>query len=166
VVTQAASVPSDRASAGAAPAETPAVLVLPPLQAVAVIMAVNHLMLIGVLRLTGRQPLRAVVAGVRPLVVPVWIVGGAINLPFGMLFVAAYLWMPWTAVLFLVPLACRTGRPAARPPCGWTAPGWPGCSAPPTHSGSRSTRATPCPTSWPRSPLLRVRGRRAGGGVR
>jgi hypothetical protein len=41
--------------------------------------------------LTGRQPLRAVVAGARPLVVPVWIVGGAINLAFGMLFVAAYL---------------------------------------------------------------------------
>jgi hypothetical protein len=49
VVTQAASVPSDRASAGAAPAETPAVLVLPPMQAVAVIMAVNDLTPIGVL---------------------------------------------------------------------------------------------------------------------
>jgi diguanylate cyclase (GGDEF)-like protein/PAS domain S-box-containing protein len=71
----------------------------------AMIMAVNDLALIGVLRLTGRQPLRVVLAGVRPLVVPVWIVGGAINLAFGMLFVAAYLWMPWTAVLFLVPLA-------------------------------------------------------------
>ena len=71
----------------------------------AVIMAVNDLALIGVLWLTGRQPLRAVLNGVRPLVVPVWIVGGAINLAFGMLFVAAYRWMTWTAVLFLVPLA-------------------------------------------------------------
>jgi diguanylate cyclase (GGDEF)-like protein/PAS domain S-box-containing protein len=71
----------------------------------AVIMAVNDLALIGVLWLTGRQPLRVVLHGVRPLVVPVWIVGGAINLAFGMLFVAAYLWRPWTAVLFLVPLA-------------------------------------------------------------
>ena len=71
----------------------------------AVIMAVNDLALIGVLWLTGPQPLRAVLNGVRPLVVPVWIVGGAINLAFGMLFVAAYRWMTWTAVLFLVPLA-------------------------------------------------------------
>jgi len=71
----------------------------------AVIMAVNDLALIGVLWLTGPQPLRAVLNGVRPLVVPVWIVGGAINLAFGMLFVAAYRWMRWTAVLFLVPLA-------------------------------------------------------------
>jgi diguanylate cyclase (GGDEF)-like protein/PAS domain S-box-containing protein len=73
--------------------------------AMVVIMAVNDLALIVVLWLTGRQPIRGVLEGVRPLVVPVWVIGGGINLAFGMLFVAAYLWAPWTAVLFLVPLA-------------------------------------------------------------
>jgi hypothetical protein len=73
--------------------------------AMAAARAVNILALIGVLWLTGPQPLRRVLAGFRPLVVPVWLVVGGINLAFGMLFLAAYLWMPWTAVLFLVPLA-------------------------------------------------------------
>ena len=73
--------------------------------AMAVTMVVNDLALIGVLWLAGPQPLQGVLDGVKPLVVPVWIVGGAINLSFGMLFLAAYLWSPLTAGLFLVPLA-------------------------------------------------------------
>ena len=73
--------------------------------AMAAARVVNILALIGVLWLTGPQPLRQVLSGFRPLVVPVWLVVGGINLAFGMLFLAAYLWMPWTAVLFLVPLA-------------------------------------------------------------
>jgi diguanylate cyclase (GGDEF)-like protein/PAS domain S-box-containing protein len=73
--------------------------------AMAVVMAVNDLALIAVIWLAEPQPIRRVLNGVRPLVVPVWIVGGVINLAFGMLFVAAYLWSPLSAVLFLVPLA-------------------------------------------------------------
>ncbi|HEX8134181.1 MAG TPA: hypothetical protein VF880_12245, partial [Actinomycetes bacterium] len=73
--------------------------------AMVVVMAVNDLALIAVLWLAEPQPLGRVLGGVRPLVVPVWIVAGAINLAFGMLFVAAYLWTPLSAVLFLVPLA-------------------------------------------------------------
>ncbi|HEV2896131.1 MAG TPA: PAS domain S-box protein, partial [Actinomycetota bacterium] len=55
---------------------------------------------------------RGVLAAVKPLVVPVWLIGGGINLAFGLLFVAAYAWSPWTAGLFLVPLAVLhwTGR--------------------------------------------------------
>jgi diguanylate cyclase (GGDEF)-like protein/PAS domain S-box-containing protein len=80
--------------------------------AMAVTMIVNDLALIGVLWLAGPQPVLGVLKGVKPLVVPVWVVGGAINLAFGMLFLAAYLWSPLTAVLFLVPLAALhwTGR--------------------------------------------------------
>jgi diguanylate cyclase (GGDEF)-like protein/PAS domain S-box-containing protein len=80
--------------------------------AMAVTMVVNDLALIGVLWLAGPQPIVGVLKGVKPLVVPVWVVGGAINLAFGMLFLAAYLWSPLTAVLFLVPLAVLhwTGR--------------------------------------------------------
>ena len=73
--------------------------------AMVVTMVVNDLALIGALWLAGPQPLPGVLKGVKPLVVPVWIVGGAINLSFGMLFLAAYLWSPLTAGLFLVPLA-------------------------------------------------------------
>ncbi|MDP9206953.1 MAG: GAF domain-containing protein, partial [Actinomycetota bacterium] len=80
--------------------------------AMAVTMVVNDLALIAVLWLAGPQPVIGVLKGVKPLVVPVWVVGGAINLAFGMLFLAAYLWSPLTAVLFLVPLAVLhwTGR--------------------------------------------------------
>src|SRR5512132_3702733 len=73
--------------------------------AMAVTMIVNDLALIAVLWLAGPQPIRGVLSGVKPLVVPVWVVGGAVNLAFGMLFLAAYLWSPLTAPLFLVPLA-------------------------------------------------------------
>jgi hypothetical protein len=94
--------------------------------------AVNILAFVGVLWLTSPQPLPAVLAAVRPLVVPVWLIGGGINLAFGMLFVAAYAWNPLTAVLFLVPLGCSTGPAAPSPACAPTGPGWPASSGPPT----------------------------------
>ncbi|HEX7149006.1 MAG TPA: GAF domain-containing protein, partial [Actinomycetota bacterium] len=73
--------------------------------AMAVIMVVNDVALIGVVWLAGPQPLGGVLKEMKPLVVPTWIVGRVVNLSFGMLFLAAYLWSPLTAVLFLVPLA-------------------------------------------------------------
>ena len=72
--------------------------------AMAAATAVNVVALIGVLWLAGSQPLGSVLAGMRPLVVPVWLIGGGINLAFGLLFVAAYAWHPVTAALFLIPL--------------------------------------------------------------
>jgi hypothetical protein len=74
--------------------------------------AVNVLAFVGVLWLAGSQPLGKVLAAVRPMVVPVWLIGRGINLAFGMLNVAAYAWNPLTAVLFLVPLGILhwTGR--------------------------------------------------------
>jgi diguanylate cyclase (GGDEF)-like protein/PAS domain S-box-containing protein len=80
--------------------------------AMAATTAVNVLAYVGVLWLVDLQPLRKVLDAVRPLVVPFWLIGRGINLAFGMLFVAAYAWSPWTAPLFLVPLAVLhwTGR--------------------------------------------------------
>jgi diguanylate cyclase (GGDEF)-like protein/PAS domain S-box-containing protein len=80
--------------------------------AMAATTAVNVLAYVGVLWLADLQPLRKVLDAVRPLVVPFWLIGRGINLAFGMLFVAAYAWSPWTAPLFLVPLAVLhwTGR--------------------------------------------------------
>ncbi|HEY8558507.1 MAG TPA: hypothetical protein VIM97_14395, partial [Actinomycetes bacterium] len=80
--------------------------------AMAATTAVNVLAFVGILWLSGSQSLGSVLASVRPLVVPVWLVGGVINLAFGVLFVAAYVWSSWTAALFLVPLAVLhwTGR--------------------------------------------------------
>jgi diguanylate cyclase (GGDEF)-like protein/PAS domain S-box-containing protein len=73
---------------------------------------VNVIAFVGVLWLAGPQPFRRVLAAVRPMVVPVWLIGRGINLAFAILFVAAYAWSPWTAVLFLVPLGVLhwTGR--------------------------------------------------------
>jgi hypothetical protein len=56
--------------------------------AMIVIMVVNDLALIAVLWLSGPQPLGDVLRGVKPLL-PVWLIGGAMNLAFGLLFVAA-----------------------------------------------------------------------------
>jgi diguanylate cyclase (GGDEF)-like protein/PAS domain S-box-containing protein len=74
--------------------------------------AVNVLAFVGVLWLAGPQPLRRVLAAVRPMAVPFWLIGRGINLAFGILNVAAYAWSPWTAVLFLIPLGVLhwTGR--------------------------------------------------------
>jgi len=72
--------------------------------AMAAIRAVNAFALVGVIWLAGSQSIRSVLEGVRPLILPVWIIGFAVNLAFGFLFLAAYLWSPLTAVLFLVPL--------------------------------------------------------------
>jgi GAF domain-containing protein len=73
---------------------------------------VNVVAFVGVLWLAGQQPFRRVLAAVRPMVIPVWLIGRGINLAFAILFVAAYAWSPWTAVLFLVPLGVLhwTGR--------------------------------------------------------
>ncbi|HZA84112.1 MAG TPA: GAF domain-containing protein, partial [Actinomycetes bacterium] len=80
--------------------------------AMAATTAVNVIAFVGVLWLAGPQPLRSVLATVRPVVVPIWLIGRGINLAFGMLNVAAYAWNPLTAPLFLVPLAVLhwTGR--------------------------------------------------------
>ena len=128
-----------------------------------VISLVNHIALVGVLWLDQRQPLRQV----RRLEPAPGLSSAAswpaVNLAFGVLFVAAYVWVPAATLLFLVPLAVlhwasrayaqRAGRPG---PAGRHAAGHP-----------RPGRAHQPPRRRPRLPgrgaaLLRVRGGRAG----
>ena len=66
--------------------------------------AVNVVAFIGVLWLASPQPLRTVLTTMRPIVIPIWLIGRGINLAFGILNVAAYASNPLTAALFLVPL--------------------------------------------------------------
>jgi PAS domain S-box-containing protein len=73
--------------------------------AMAVVMAINEFALVAVLRMVSPKSLRDVLAGVRPVIVPGWIVGGTANLALGTLFVAAYAADAWTLPLFAVPLA-------------------------------------------------------------
>ena len=96
--------------------------------------AVNVVAFVGVLWLAGPQPFRRVLAAVRPLVVPVWLIGGGINLAFGILFVAAYaLVAAGRRCCSWSPSGCCTGPAGRSPACGPTGPGWPGCSGPPMY---------------------------------
>ena len=49
-------------------------------------------------------PTPAATPAKRSLIVPGWVIGGSLNLAFGMLFVAAYAWSPAVVPLFVVPL--------------------------------------------------------------
>jgi PAS domain S-box-containing protein len=73
--------------------------------AMGVVMAINELCLVVVLRIVNPRSLREVLAGVRPVIVPGWIIGGMANLALGTMFVAAYNAGPWTLPLYAVPLA-------------------------------------------------------------
>ena len=52
--------------------------------------AVNVLAFVGGAAADRRPAAARVLAAVRPLVVPIWLIGGGINLAFGLLFTAAY----------------------------------------------------------------------------
>jgi diguanylate cyclase (GGDEF)-like protein/PAS domain S-box-containing protein len=73
--------------------------------AMAAVSVVNHVSVVGVLRLTRRRSMGQVLAALGPVVVPGWVLGGLVNLAFGLVFVAAASAAPWVAPLFLVPLA-------------------------------------------------------------
>lgn len=65
---------------------------------------VNHLAVVGVLRLTGRGSIRQILTDLSPVMLPGWVVGGLVNLAFGFIFVATWSAIPWFTPLFLVPL--------------------------------------------------------------
>ncbi|HZQ87027.1 MAG TPA: ATP-binding protein [Acidimicrobiales bacterium] len=72
--------------------------------ALAALSLVNHLALATVIGLSQRRPLRESLAGLEPVIVPGWLIGGGLNTAFGVLFVAAYQWAPGLVPLFAVPL--------------------------------------------------------------
>ena len=65
---------------------------------------VNHVAMVAVLILVTPGPARTVLESVAPVVRLGWLVGGALNLAFGFLLVAALSTGAWTTVLFVVPL--------------------------------------------------------------
>ena len=72
--------------------------------AMGVVAVVNHLAVVAVLVLVTPEPVTHVLSSVAPVVRPGWLLGGALNLAFGFLLVAALATGPWTTVLFVVPL--------------------------------------------------------------
>jgi PAS domain S-box-containing protein len=74
--------------------------VLALLVAFVAVSVVNNTAFTVVLKLAQRQPAMKVLATIGPALLMSW----ALNFPFGLLFVAAYLWTPWSALLFVVPL--------------------------------------------------------------
>jgi diguanylate cyclase (GGDEF)-like protein/PAS domain S-box-containing protein len=83
----------------ATPRDLPALIA-----ALLVISLLSHVALIGVFWLDQRQPLRQVVASTGSGVVFGCVMAG-VNVAFGVLFVAAYMWVPAATLLFVVPLA-------------------------------------------------------------
>lgn len=88
---------------GGAGEPTPGNLALLAVAMVAV-SVVNHLAVVGVLRLTGRGSVRQILTDLSPVMLPGWVVGGLLNLAFGFIFVASWSAIPWLTPLFLVPL--------------------------------------------------------------
>lgn len=72
--------------------------------ALAVLLAVNHLATSFVIALSQGGTLRQVLTALRGVILPGWIVAGAVNLAFGFLFVTAYQWHSAVVALFFVPL--------------------------------------------------------------
>jgi len=72
--------------------------------ALVVMMLVNHLSFSTVVALVQGHSVASVLTGLRELIVPAWLVGGGLNLAFGLLFVAAYAENRAVVVLFAVPL--------------------------------------------------------------
>lgn len=64
----------------------------------------NQLAFTYVLHLAQRRPVRRILHGLAPVIVPGWVLGWAVNTAFGILFVASYQWSPWAIGLFLVPM--------------------------------------------------------------
>jgi PAS domain S-box-containing protein len=65
---------------------------------------VNYSAFTVVLALAGPRPLREVIAGLKPLMLVGWLGGSAVNLAFGLLFVAADVRTPAAVVVMAVPL--------------------------------------------------------------
>jgi PAS domain S-box-containing protein len=72
--------------------------------ALVVMLVVSHLAFSTVVALAQRHSVREVLTGLRTLIVPGWLIGGVLNLAFGVLFVAAYEWSPLILPVFFVPL--------------------------------------------------------------
>ena len=73
--------------------------------AMGAVAVVNHLAMVAVLSLVTPGSVRGVLKAMAPVVRLGWLVGGALNLAFGLLLVAALHTGAWTTVLFVVPLA-------------------------------------------------------------
>ena len=69
-----------------------------------VVLVINHFAFATVVALAQQHSVGSVLSGVREVIVPGWIIGGGLNLAFGLLFVAAYQWSPAVLPLFFVPL--------------------------------------------------------------
>ncbi len=65
---------------------------------------VNQVAFASVLSIVRESPLRQVLRGLAPVIMRGWIVGWAVNVAFGLLFVAAATWSPFAVALFAVPL--------------------------------------------------------------
>ena len=72
--------------------------------ALVLIVVFNHLAFATVVALSQRQSVGQALAAVRSVILPGWIIGGGLNVAFGLLFVAAYQWDPAVTPLFFVPL--------------------------------------------------------------
>jgi PAS domain S-box-containing protein len=72
--------------------------------ALVLMLVVSHLAFSTVVALAQRHSLREALTALKSLIVPGWLVGGALNLAFGLLFVAAYQWSAAFLPLFFVPL--------------------------------------------------------------
>ncbi|HET7487597.1 MAG TPA: EAL domain-containing protein [Acidimicrobiales bacterium] len=72
--------------------------------AMAAVALVNHLAMVGVFSLVTGSPVRSLLGNLGELVRLGWLLGGAVNLAFGYLLVAALATGAWTTVLFFVPL--------------------------------------------------------------
>jgi PAS domain S-box-containing protein len=81
--------------------------------ALGVVMLINHLAFATVIALAQRHSIRDVLHGLRSVIVPGWIIGGGLNLTFGLLFVAAYQWDAAAVPLFLVPVLALNWASAA-----------------------------------------------------
>jgi PAS domain S-box-containing protein len=68
-------------------------------------MLLNHLSVTIVLSLAQSVPLRRAIAGLEPVVIPLWLVGGAVNLAFGVLFAVVVSGNAVFVPLLLIPLA-------------------------------------------------------------
>jgi PAS domain S-box-containing protein len=81
--------------------------------ALAVVLVLNHLSFLTVVALSQRHSLWRVLGGLRGLIVPGWLLGGALSLAFGLLFVTSYQWSPAVMPLFFVPLVSLNWASAA-----------------------------------------------------
>lgn len=87
---------------GARLASTPRLIALS--LAMSVGMVVNHLAVATVMAVASRTGLRRALAGLREVIVPGWLLGGAINLAVGVLFAVVAWHTPGLVALVLVPL--------------------------------------------------------------